>query len=54
MNKLTSQTIVFAMGKTTAAALKEYTSNTIIISSKADKAFVLNLALEYAYSHPII
>ena len=54
MNSLTSPTIVFAMGKTTAAALKEYTSNTIIISSKADKAFVLNLALEYAFSHPII
>jgi len=54
MNTLTSLTTVFAMGKTTAAALKQYTSNNIIISSEADKAFVLSLALEYADSHPII
>jgi uroporphyrinogen-III synthase len=54
MNSISPATPVFAMGKTTAATLKQYTGNPVIISSEADKAFVLNLALEYAGSHPII
>jgi len=54
MNELSPDTRVFAMGKITAAALEQYTALPIIISSESDKAFVLNLALEYAMSHPII
>jgi uroporphyrinogen-III synthase len=53
MNALGTDSTVFALGKTTAAALKEFTSNAIIVSSEPDKSFVLNLALDYAGSHPI-
>ncbi len=54
VNTLESATRIFAMGKTTAAALSKYTSNNIIISRESDKVFVLNMAIEYAESHPTI
>ena len=54
VNTVESSTQIFAMGKTTAAALSNFTSNNIIISSESDKAFVLNMAVEYAVSHPTI
>jgi hypothetical protein len=41
------------MGKTTAAALNEFVSEPIIISPEADKAYVFNMAVDYAVSHPI-
>jgi uroporphyrinogen-III synthase len=53
MNVLSPETIVFAMGNTTAKALDQYTGNPVIISPQADKAFVLNMAVQYAASHPI-
>jgi uroporphyrinogen-III synthase len=53
VNKISHSTALFAMGRTTAAALKQNTNQPIIISPEADKSFVLNLALEYAGSHPI-
>lgn len=53
INHLESGTRVFAIGKTTAAALNNLTSNKIIISPEADKAVVFNMAVEYATSHPI-
>lgn len=53
VNHLEPQTRVFAMGKTTAAALDVLTSNKIIISPETDKAFVFNMAVEYAASHHI-
>ena len=54
VNALLSQTTVFAMGTTTAAALIQFTTNPVIISPEADKAFVFNMAMEYAGKHPII
>jgi uroporphyrinogen-III synthase len=54
MNELSPETIVFAMGTTTANALKQQTNMPVIISPEADKAYVFNMALEYAGSHPII
>jgi uroporphyrinogen-III synthase len=54
MNVLSPETILFAMGKTTAATLKQFTTNPVYISSEADKTFVLNMALEYAGTHHII
>jgi uroporphyrinogen-III synthase len=53
INDLEPETRVFAMGKTTAAVLNNLTSNKIIISPETDKAFVFNMAVEYAASHPI-
>jgi len=53
MNELSPDTAVFAMGKTTEAALRQFTSVPIHTSPEADKAFVFNLALEYAALHPV-
>jgi uroporphyrinogen-III synthase len=52
VNTLQDNTRIFAMGRTTAAALTNFTSNDIIISQESDKAYVLNMAVEYAVSHP--
>lgn len=53
MNTLTPDTKVFVMGKTTGEAFRRYTNVPFTISPEADKAFVLNMALEHASSHPI-
>jgi uroporphyrinogen-III synthase len=53
MNELSPGATAFAMGTTTAATLKQFTKNPVIISTESDKAFVLQTALEYAGSHPI-
>jgi uroporphyrinogen-III synthase len=54
MNEISSGTTVIAMGTTTAGALKQYTEQPVIISPEADKTYVINMALDYAASHPII
>jgi uroporphyrinogen-III synthase len=54
MNEIPSGSTVIAMGTTTAAALKQKTEHPVIISPEADKTFVVNMALDYAASHPII
>jgi uroporphyrinogen-III synthase len=53
MNTVPPETTLFAMGKTTAATLEQFTTNPVYVSSNADKNFVLNMALEYAGTHPI-
>ena len=52
-NDLPPGTTLFAMGKTTADTISRFTANKVIVSSEPDKAFVLNLALEYAGPHTI-
>jgi uroporphyrinogen-III synthase len=54
MNEIPSGTTVIAMGSTTAAALKQKTDHPVLISPEADKTFVVNMALDYAASYPII
>jgi len=54
LNELFPETTVFAMGTTTARALKENTVIPVIVSPEADKVYVLEMAMEYAGSHPII
>jgi uroporphyrinogen-III synthase len=54
INELSPHTAIFAMGKTTADALKKFTRVPVIISPEADKLFVLNMAMEYACTHPVI
>jgi uroporphyrinogen-III synthase len=54
MNEISSGTTVIAMGATTAEALKQHTVHPVIISPEADKTYVVNMALDYAASHPII
>jgi uroporphyrinogen-III synthase len=53
INELSTETIVFVIGKTTEAAVKKFTAAPVIISPLPDKAFVFNMAMEYAASHPI-
>ena len=53
VNVLHPATKLFAMGTTTAATLKEFTKNPVLISPQAEKAHVLNMALEFAGLHPI-
>jgi uroporphyrinogen-III synthase len=52
VNTLESDTRIFAMGRTTAEALSNFTSQEIIISRESDKAHVVNMAIEYGVSHP--
>jgi uroporphyrinogen-III synthase len=54
VNDISSETAMIAMGTTTAAAVKQYTEHPVIISPETDKTFVVNMALDYAASHPII
>jgi uroporphyrinogen-III synthase len=54
LNVLTPSTTIFAMGKTTADSLKKYTEIPVIVSPETDKTFVMNMALQYACSHPVI
>jgi hypothetical protein len=42
------------MGATTAESIKQHTEHPVIISPEADKTYVINMALDYAASHPII
>lgn len=53
LNNLSPETRVFAVGKTTAAVLADFTSNPVFVSPETDKAFVFNMAVEYAASHPV-
>jgi uroporphyrinogen-III synthase len=54
VNDISSGTTVIAMGTTTAAAFHPYTEHPVIISPEADKTYVINMALDYAASHPIL
>ena len=53
INKLSPETAVFVMGKTTAAALNPFKTGPVIISPEPDKAFVFKMATEYAAAHPL-
>jgi uroporphyrinogen-III synthase len=53
MNTISSSATLFAMGQTTATALKQFTNRPVIISPETDKSFVINMALKNAGSHPI-
>jgi uroporphyrinogen-III synthase len=53
VNDISSDTVVIAMGTTTAQAVKQHIEHPVIISPEADKTYVVNMALDYAISHPI-
>lgn len=46
-NKLTDKIILFAIGNTTASAIKKYSTNKIIIADKAGKSNLIEKAIEY-------
>ena len=47
LNKLSSETILFAIGVTTASSIKKYTTNKIIISDQPGKENLYEKMLEY-------
>jgi uroporphyrinogen-III synthase len=54
MNEILPGTVLIAMGTSTESALRQTTDQPVIISPEADKKYVVNMALEYALSNPII
>ena len=46
-NKVSEDTVFFAIGTTTADAIKKHTCNKVIVSETASKETVLNYAVEY-------
>ncbi|HEX9150948.1 MAG TPA: uroporphyrinogen-III synthase, partial [Flavobacterium sp.] len=46
-NKVTGQTVLFAIGKTTAMALKKYCNNKIITSDEPGKENLVRKMMEY-------
>jgi uroporphyrinogen-III synthase len=53
-NRLQAGSKVFAMGKSTAAALQTFFAGPVIISPEPDKALVVHMAITNATSHPIL
>lgn len=47
MNQVQPPTVLFVIGSTTAAALKEYTGNKIILANKPEREEVLKKVIEY-------
>jgi uroporphyrinogen-III synthase len=47
INQLPKQTILFAIGNTTAFTIKEYCSNPVVIGDHPDKEALLQTAIEY-------
>jgi uroporphyrinogen-III synthase len=47
VNQLPDQTVVFAIGNTTAFSIKEFCSNPVVISGQPDKESLLQTAIEY-------
>jgi uroporphyrinogen-III synthase len=53
-NRLPTGSKVFAVGKSTAAALQIFFAGPVIISPEPDKALVVQMAIANATSHPIL
>ncbi len=53
MNCIAPHAVLFALGTTTASALKKACKNEVVISPKPDKEFILQMAIAYGQTHPI-
>lgn len=51
VNTINNQTICFAIGDTTAAAIKEKCSNKIVVSSFPSKKEMIDLVIQYYHEH---
>ena len=52
-NKVGDQTVLFAIGNTTANELKGYSKNKIVVSSRPDKDYLLSEMVAYFQANPI-
>jgi len=52
-NRLNEQTILFAIGNTTASEIIKYSKNKIIVSDKPDQKILLQTVIDYFHTHPI-
>jgi uroporphyrinogen-III synthase len=53
LNKPSAPTVLFALGETTAAAIRRVADNEVLVSPNPDKEFLLQMAVDYGRSHPI-
>ncbi len=53
VNSLTDQPILFAIGPTTADAIKTYARNTVIIAESPGKHLLIQQALDYFQANPV-
>ena len=54
MNTPSSKTILFALGETTAKALRGASKNEVLHSPRPDKESLVKMAIEYGQSHPML
>ncbi len=54
INTLSRQTVLFALGGTTAGALRRFSSKEVMLPPAPDKASLFQMAIAYAQLHPII
>lgn len=52
-NQLDDQTILFAIGNSTAAEIKKYSKNKLVVSDEPKKELLLAIALNYFEANPI-
>jgi uroporphyrinogen-III synthase len=50
LNKLPSATVLFAIGKTTAEAIKRYSNNEVVVADKPGKTGLMKLAIQHLQS----
>jgi len=53
VNKINEQTVLFAIGNTTANEIKKYSDNKIIIAKEPSKELLVQQAINYFETHPI-
>ena len=53
INTLSQQTVLFALGGTTAGALRRFSNKEVMLSPAPDKASLFQMAIAYGQSHPI-
>ncbi len=53
VNKINKDTVLFAIGKTTAERIKTYSKNKVIVGETAGKEMLIEEAISYFQTHPI-
>jgi uroporphyrinogen-III synthase len=53
VNKIDNDTILFAIGKTTADTIKPYSNNKVIVGESPGKEMLIKKAIDYFQTHPI-
>ena len=46
-NSINEETVLFAIGKTTAAEIKKYSVNRVVVSDETEKKFLIGKAIKF-------